>query len=57
MHEEKKVAVRKSNANELRDHNCIYCFISGSMISPFLCHFESLQQARASLSSLGYFYR
>lgn len=23
MHEEKKVAVRKSNANELRDHNCI----------------------------------
>lgn len=34
----------KSNADELRDQNCIYCSVLTPMISLFLCHFELLQQ-------------
>lgn len=34
----------KSNADELRDQNCIYHSVMTPMISLFLCHFELLQQ-------------
>lgn len=34
----------KSNADELRDQNCIYRSVLTPMISLFLCHFELLQQ-------------